>query len=742
MEDNYLKVELYKLIKEDPNLFDFIQAGSLDGIWYWDLENTENEWMSPKFWQTLGYDPSEKKHLSSEWQEIIFKDDFKIAEENFQKHCTDPSYPYDQIVRYKHKDGSTVWIRCRGLAIRDKNGKPIRMLGSHLDITNLKDKEETIKNLSSECETVFNTTQDAIFLMEVDANEQVIYKRLNKSHSETTGLTNKMVAGKTASEIFGEETGAVLEENYKKCIKEKKPITYEEELTISSTTKVWSTTLSPVVKNGKVVQIVGAARDITESKKTEGEIVKEKERLKITLQSIGDGVIAIDNDMNIVFINAAAEKIIENKKESVLKKPIDQFLKVFHMNEPIDIKDIIQSIREADAPIQIFNETVTETNGHKKRISGMGATIKYSKGIVSGIVITFRDETESLKNREKLAYLSFHDSLTGLYNRAYFDEELVRLNTSRELPLSIIVGDGNGLKLSNDVFGHAAGDQLLISIAHILKESCRYEDVIARWGGDEFAVILPKTPYEDAAKICQRIKEKCHHAKAVPIKPSIALGIATKDEEDKDINKVIAAAEEMMYKNKLIEGKKVRIQIINSLQITLEERSIQTIEHSKRLSLLAKTLKDDFKLSDKECDQLCLLGDLHDIGTINISPTILLKPTSLVDTEWVEIKKHPEIGYRIAQSTVEFVHIADLILTHHEKWDGSGYPQGLKGEEIPKLSRILALFDAYDTMTHDRPYRKARSHEEAIQEIRCCSGSQFDSALAGIFITAINKFIQ
>jgi PAS domain S-box-containing protein len=138
---NYLKEELYELIKSDESIFDFIQESSLDGLWYWDLEHPEEEWMNPKFWHVLGYDHREMPHKASAWQNIIHPEDLKLATENFIKHCENPDYPYDQTVRYTHKNGSTVWIRCRGLAIRDKHGKPQRMLGAHQEITALKNKE-------------------------------------------------------------------------------------------------------------------------------------------------------------------------------------------------------------------------------------------------------------------------------------------------------------------------------------------------------------------------------------------------------------------------------------------------------------------------------------------------------------------------------------------------------------------------------------------------------------------------
>lgn len=140
-DEHYLKRELYERVREDARIFEFLQDGSLDGIWYWDLERPDHEWMSPRFWQTLGVDPDDKQHLASEWQDLINPDDLALAIENFRRHCEDPRHPYDQIVRYRHADGSTVWVRCRGLAIRDATGAPIRMLGAHTDVTRLKQAE-------------------------------------------------------------------------------------------------------------------------------------------------------------------------------------------------------------------------------------------------------------------------------------------------------------------------------------------------------------------------------------------------------------------------------------------------------------------------------------------------------------------------------------------------------------------------------------------------------------------------
>lgn len=149
-EPHYLKRELYDLVQSDSAIFEFLQRGSLDGIWYWDLTDANHEWMSERFWETFGHDPATKKHLASEWQDMIHPDDLPLALANFEKHCADPDFPYDQVVRYRHADGSMVWVRCRGLVIRDADGTPIRMLGAHTDLTREKGIEASLSKAAVE----------------------------------------------------------------------------------------------------------------------------------------------------------------------------------------------------------------------------------------------------------------------------------------------------------------------------------------------------------------------------------------------------------------------------------------------------------------------------------------------------------------------------------------------------------------------------------------------------------------
>src|SRR5665647_300862 len=257
------------------------------------------------------------------------------------------------------------------------------------------------------------------------------------------------------------------------------------------------------------------------------------------------------------------------------------------------------------------------------------------------------------------------------------------------------MGDVNGLKLINDGFGHSKGDEVLIGIAKILISCCRKEDIVSRIGGDEFGILLPKTDSQSAQQICNRICDTCkgYALDGSSIYPSISVGHATKNISIETMDNILMAAEESMSRHKLLESKSAHSSIIASIKVIMFEKSQETEEHAERMARLSKSIGLAMSLTDDQLNDLELLSTLHDIGKMGISAEILSKPGKLGDKEWVEMRKHPEIGFRIAQATSELIPIAKYILCHHERWDGKGYPQGLIGEQIPLLSRILAIVD-------------------------------------------------
>jgi diguanylate cyclase (GGDEF)-like protein len=339
----------------------------------------------------------------------------------------------------------------------------------------------------------------------------------------------------------------------------------------------------------------------------------------------------------------------------------------------------------------------------------------------------------------KINKLSYYDSLTELYNRRFFEVELERLDSNRQLPISIIMADLNGLKIINDSYGHKMGDQMLKKAAEILKSSLREDDILARQGGDEFVVLLPQTDAAECADIIKRIKANTGLVEDLKLPLSIALGQATKVKPDENIEEIIKKADNQMYENKLSESRSSKSNIVQGLINALDAKSSETKEHALRMTKLAFDFGEKLGLTESDQNRLSLLATLHDIGKININEEILNKKDKLTAEEWELIKTHTEQGYKIASSSEEFAAVADEIFSHHEKWDGSGYPRQLKGKEIPFLARIISLVDSYDVMTNERPYSEALSKEEAVAEIKRSAGSQFDPDLAAKFINLLKE---
>lgn len=315
------------------------------------------------------------------------------------------------------------------------------------------------------------------------------------------------------------------------------------------------------------------------------------------------------------------------------------------------------------------------------------------------------------------------------------------MEKTRYETVGILSCDVDGLKLVNDTLGHDQGDRLLVAAAGVIRESFREGDLVARIGGDEFAVVLPNTTEPSVEDACQRIQETvtAYNATNPELPLSISVGFAVKNGSHKNLKDVFKEADNHMYRKKLYRTQSVRSTIVNTLINTLKARDLTTERHAMRLEKLLVGLAALIGLSESTTADLSLLAKFHDIGKVGVSDSILLKEGPLTSEEWTEMRRHCEIGYRIALSAPDLVPIADWILKHHEWWDGQGYPLGIKGDEIPIECRLLAIVDAYEALTSVRPYRRSFSHREAVAELWRHAGTQFDPQLLENFVQMLEN---
>jgi len=655
--------------------------------------------------------------------------------------------------------------------------------------------ETSLNDSQQQYRTTVDSLADALHVVD-EGLRIVLMNKVFKQWNKRLGLITE-VEGRSIFEVFP-FLSEVVRKEYEEVFATGKTLITEEKTQIEGKDIVTETRKIPVFKGGKVVQVITVIRDITESRKLQDALRENERFLNSVFMSIQDGVSVLDNEMNIIRVNAAMEKWYSHAMPLVGKKCYQAY---HDLDKPCAVCPTALTLKTKQAAYEVVPK-----RGPQGEIVGwldlysfplfdsltgkMQGVIEYVRDISSRVEAEKKyQKANTARNRvrKKLKELSLYDSDTGLFNHRYLEKAIeIEFHRAQRYchPFSVIILDIDYFKSINDVFGHKFGDKVLLRFARQLKMMLRRCDILVRLGGEEFLILLTNLDRAAALNLAQRLLNAINlynfGDKRHTVKLKVSLGVASYP-EDKVIRAMdlVNLAEDFMDKAKekggnqicscldfpgdglkrkkiILETKNIAflqdklakltkktnqnlIEAIFALSRTIELKDRYTGEHVERTVSYAIEIARKLGLSREEQEAVRQAAMLHDLGKIGIPEKILLKKGRLTPKEFELIKRHPEIGADILRPIQLLHNIIPYIYYHHERWDGKGYLQGLKGEDIPLGARIIAIADVFQALTSDRPYRKAHPFKKAIQIIESGAGTQFDPHIVKIFLSIVDQ---
>ena len=662
--------------------------------------------------------------LPEKWREIHLK----TLKGEVHKGDRDP---------FRRADGTIDWTRWETRPWYDEKGNIAGIIVYTEVINDQIEKEEELKikstNLHSQKQAL-NATLNAIGDAVIATDEKGNITTFNPTSEMVTGYSKDDCLGEPFDMVFAikhAHTGELVESPVKRVLATKTRVNLEADTVLidkHGNERYIEDSATPIYdKDRRVLGVVVVFRDVTETVKLNQSLRTEKQRLKHLIDSTADIIFEIDSDLRYVFITGHGLNSVKLSSEELTgKTPTEALGKHGKQRESLYQKAL-------DGEMVSFEWTYNDQD-ETFYFDTSVSPITDDQGTITGAVGISRNITEKRLKQQEIEYLSYHDHLTGLYNRRYLYDKLIEIDTETFYPLALIMIDLNGLKILNDAYGHALGDEALMKVASVLKKTATEDDIVTRIGGDEFIVILHNTTEEAVEERKKHILEYLELETVENAKLSVAIGHQLKNSNDVSIGDVMKEAEDMMYFRKLSEGKSARNQTIRAILKTLTDKYEEERVHSERVGQLCKQMGEALNLANEAQDALMMAGMFHDIGKISVPDEILGKPHHLSTEEFQTIKNHTDNGYQILRAADQYSDLAVHALYHHERIDGKGYPKGLKANEIPYYSRIISICDAFEAMTSDRPYRKAMNPDEAIKELKKHAGTQFDADLVDVFV--------
>jgi diguanylate cyclase (GGDEF)-like protein/PAS domain S-box-containing protein len=560
-------------------------------------------------------------------------------------------------------------------------------------------------------------------------NENFLKDSGYESYTQLVGKSDYDMNWKEFADLYREDDQNVLDTG-------KSKLNYEEKVVDNQGNTKWvKTTKLPLYgADGKVKGVLGIFEDITQRKidETNTENIKNMyEELAKKSKSIA---FEVDKYGKYTYINDVVFDVLGYKPDEIIGKKY--FYDLACDNEKENLEKFGKLVLDNQESLSDYEHKLCHKSKKSIWVLTNGAPLYDLDGNYIGFRGVDIDINKIKESEERILYLSYHDQLTGLYNRRFFEEELLRLDTSRNYPISVLMIDVNGLKLMNDAFGHEAGDELIVTLAKSMKYIFRSDDIISRVGGDEFVILLPSTNESDVKKLSKRLMEDLSSKKVRCLDVSVSFGYCTKYDNSISTEDIIKRAEADMYKYKTVNRTRMRNSAIEAIINQLFEKVKDEKLHANLVSKFCRNIAKAMNFDEDDLNEIEKIGLLHDVGKIAIPDGILDKKDSLTDQEWADIKKHPETSYIILSSSSDYINLSEAVLYHHERYDGTGYPKGLIGNEIPLYSRIIAVADTYASLISKRPYRKAITRDKAIEILEKESSTKFDPEIVKLFINS------
>jgi len=703
------------------------------GTWRLDLGTNQVTW-SNEMYKMFGLDPNLPPPLLPEHAKLFSPSSWYLLSAALERAGTE-GIPYELELQTVRSDGTIGWMWVRGEAERDSRGQIVSIWGAAQDISRSKKIETELRESQERFQMLFNKAP--LGYQSLDYNGNLL--EINQKWLDTFGFTREEAEGHWFGDFLCPEYKEAFRKRFE-VFKAQGAIHSEFEIPAKDGQRKFLAFEGKVGydENGNFVQTHCILQDITNQRKAESALRDSEERYKYLFENSGVGIGYYTTDGVVISYNKKALENIGGTLEDYVGRSL---LEIYPGQNGEAYFDRIKLAITSETP-QVYEDHLV-LRGTTKWFSSTVTRITNASGQVIGVQIATLDITEKRKAEEEINFLAYHDHLTNVYSRRFFEDEFVRMNTEENFPLAIITGDLNGLKLINDSIGHAAGDQAISLFAAALLEQIRSSDILGRVGGDEFGIILPKYTDEEAKALLNRLQSTIRiklndtQSTQTQIELSATFGYSVQTYIGQTLDSLMNEAETFMYRRKFYEDTSKHSHVIDAIMNTLFEKSVREQQHSIRVGILAGAIAEAMELDEATVAKVKAAGALHDIGKIGIDERILNKTESLTEFEWNLMKQHPVRSARILATIDAYLDIVPFVKSHHERYDGLGYPSGLSSTQIPLEARIICVADAFDAMTKVRPYRAPITKEVAAEELNRCAGSQFDPHIVEVFTQSV-----